>query len=118
MFDVALSLIPVFSLIALGAGLRRFSLLSADGWAALERLTYFVLFPPLMFMSIVEGSFAGEEALRLGAALALTVVLMACLMLLGRPGLGKDGAQFSSVFQAGIRWNGYVALGVVSGLHG
>lgn len=118
MFDVALSLIPVFSLIALGAGLRRFSLLSADGWAALERLTYFVLFPPLMFMSIVEGSFAGEEALRLGAALALTVLLMAGLMLLGRPGLGKDGAQFSSVFQAGIRWNGYVALGVVSGLHG
>lgn len=118
MLDVVLSLIPVFSLIALGAALRRFSLLSPDGWAALERLTYFVLFPPLMFMSIVEGSFAGEEALRLGGALAATVLIMAALMLLGRPGLAKDGAQFSSVFQAGIRWNGYVALGVISGLHG
>lgn len=118
MLDVALSLIPVFSLIALGVILRRFKLLSADGWAALERLTYFVLFPPLMFMSIVEGSFAGEEALRLGAALAGTVLIMAGLMLLGRPGLAKDGAQFSSIFQAGIRWNGYVALGVISGLHG
>ena len=118
MFDVVLSLVPVFSLIALGAILRRFKLLSADGWAALERLTYFVLFPPLMFMSIVEGSFAGEEALRLGAALALTVLAMAGMMLLGRPGLAKDGKQFSSVFQAGIRWNGYVALGVISGLHG
>jgi predicted permease len=118
MLDVVLSLIPVFSLIALGVVLRRFSLLSVDGWGALERLTYFVLFPPLMFMSIVEGSFAGEEALRLGAALAATVVIMAGLMLLARPGLAKDGAQFSSVFQAGIRWNGYVALGVISGLHG
>ena len=61
--DVLLSLIPVFSLIALGAVLRRFKLLSPEGWSALERLTYFVLFPPLMFMSIVEGRFAGGEAL-------------------------------------------------------
>jgi len=43
---------------------------------------------------------------------------MAALMLLARPVLAKEGAQFSSVFQAGIRWNGYVALGVIAGLHG
>ena len=57
MLDVVLSLIPVFSLIALGGVLRRFKLLAEDGWAAMERLTYFVLFPPMMFMSIIEGSF-------------------------------------------------------------
>jgi predicted permease len=118
MLDVILSLVPVFSLIALGAVLRRYKVLSADGWAALERLTYFVLFPPLMFMSIVEGSFVGDAALFLGLALAGTVVTMAALMLLLRPILGIDGPQFSSVFQAGIRWNGYVALGVIGGLHG
>jgi len=39
-------------------------------------------------------------------------------MLAIRPLLPITGAQFSSVFQAGIRWNGYVALGVISGLHG
>jgi malonate transporter and related proteins len=118
MLDVVFSLIPVFSLIALGGVLRRFDLLSADGWAALERLTYFVLFPPLMFMSIVEGSFAGEEALKLGLALAGTVVTMAALMLLLRPVLPATGPQFSSIFQAGVRWNGYVALGVIAGLQG
>jgi malonate transporter len=118
MLDVVLSLIPVFSLIALGAVLRRYSLLSADGWASLERLTYFVLFPPLMFMSIVEGPFAGEEALGLGLALAATVVTMAAMMLLLRPALPATGPQFSSLFQAGIRWNGYVALGVIAGLQG
>lgn len=118
MLDVVLSLVPVFSLIALGGFLRRFNVLTADGWASLERLTYFVLFPPLMFMSIVNGSFASEEALWLGLALAGTVVTMAALMLLARPLLAKDGPQFSSVFQAGIRWNGYVALGVAAGLYG
>ena len=118
MLDIVLSLVPVFSLIALGAGLRRFKVLTADVWISLERLTYFVLFPPLMFMSIVNGSFANEEALWLGLALASAVVTMTALMLLARPVLAKDGRQFSSVFQAGIRWNGYVALGVVAGLHG
>jgi predicted permease len=118
MLDVVLSLIPVFSLIALGAVLRRYSLLSADGWTSLERLTYFVLFPPLMFMSIVGGAFAGEDALGLGLALAATVVTLAALMLLLRPVLPATGPQFSSLFQAGIRWNGYVALGVIGGLQG
>lgn len=118
MVDVVLSLIPVFSLIALGAALRRLKLLGDDGWAALERLTYFVLFPPMMFMSIVEGAFAGADALALGQALAATVITMAALMLLLRPVLAREGPQFSSVFQAGIRWNGYVALGVIAGLHG
>jgi predicted permease len=118
MLDVLLSLIPVFSLIALGAGLRRFKLLTPEGWSALERLTYFVLFPPLMFMSIIEGRFAGGEALALGLTLAATVATMGALMLTMRPILAKDGAQFSSVFQAGIRWNGYVTLGVLAGLYG
>ncbi len=118
MFDIALSLVPVFSLIALGAGLRRFNVLTADVWSSLERLTYFVLFPPLMFMSIVNGSFASDEALWFGLALSSAVVTMTALMLLARPVLAKDGPQFSSVFQAGIRWNGYVALGVVASLHG
>jgi malonate transporter len=118
MLDVVLSLVPVFSLIALGAVLRRMNLLQEEGWAALERLTYFVLFPPMMFMSIIEGSFAGADALALGQVLAGAVVTMAALMLLTRPLLAKDGPQFSSLFQAGIRWNGYVALGVIAGLWG
>jgi predicted permease len=117
-FDVVLSLVPVFSLIALGAVLRRFKLLSPEGWSSLERLTYFVLFPPLMFMSIVEGKFAGGEALWLGLTLAATVATMGALMITARPLLSKDGAQFSSIFQAGIRWNGYVTLGVLAGLYG
>jgi predicted permease len=118
MWDVGLSLVPVFSLIALGAFLRRFNLFGQDGWAAIERLTYFVLFPPLLFMSIAGGSFAGGEAMRLGLAMAGTVLAMGALLIVIRPLVGGTGAQFSSVFQAGIRWNSYVALGVISGLYG
>lgn len=118
MAEVVLSLIPVVALIALGVFLRQRSLLDPSGWAALERLTYFVLFPPLLFMSIAGGSFAGGEALRLGVALAGSVLLMAGAMLALRRFMPVTGPQFSSVFQSSIRWNGYVALALISGLHG
>ncbi|HVY90981.1 MAG TPA: AEC family transporter [Hyphomonadaceae bacterium] len=115
---MALPLIPVFSLVVLGLVLRRFRLLPADVWIGLERFTYFVLFPPLMFMSIIDGSFAGDAALGLAFALASALVTMTALMLLVRPILPANGPQFASIFQAGIRWNGFIALGVISGMFG
>ena len=118
MVDVALSLVPVFTLIALGALLRRAGLLKLEQWIGIERLTYYVLFPPLMFTSVVGGAFAGGEALLLAIGLVASVALMTGLMLLLRPVLPMTGSQFSSVFQSGLRWNGYVALGVISSLHG
>lgn len=118
MLDVAWSLVPVVSLIALGVFLRRMRLLDVAGWAALERLTYFVLFPPLMFMSIVGGSFAGGDALRLAATMVVAELVIAAIMILGRRLIPAPGPQFSSIFQAGLRWNGYFALAIISGLHG
>jgi len=116
--DVILSLLPVFALILLGALLRRFALLTPEGWMALERITYFVLFPPVLFMSIIGGSFAGEETARMALALGLANLAMSALMILIRPLLPATGAQFSSIFQAGLRWNSYVALGVITSLMG
>ena len=108
------ALLPVFLLIVLGFILKR-SLMRLDTqWHGLERLTYYVLFPPLMFTSIVGGAFAGGEALLLAIGLVASVALMTGLMLLLRPVLPITGSQFSSVFQSGLRWNGYVALGVIS----
>lgn len=118
MTDVALSLAPVFALIALGQLLRRAELLKLDQWIGIERLTYYVLFPPLLFTSIVGGAFMGETALLLAICLAIAVVLVTAMMMLWRPVLPMTGSQFTSVFQAGLRWNGYVALGVISSLHG
>jgi len=118
MLDLAWSLVPVVSLIALGAFLRRMRLLDAAGWVALERLTYFVLFPPLMFMSIVGGAFSGGDALRLALAMIVAELAIALFMVLGRRFLATTGPQYSSVFQAGLQWNVYVALAIVSGLYG
>lgn len=118
MLDVALSLLPVFALIALGAALGRTRLLTAEGWHGLERLNYWVLFPALLFASIVTADLAGGQAGRLAVAVAVADIGIAAALLMARPFLNISGPAFSSVFQGAIRWNGYVGLGVVASLMG
>ena len=45
MTDVVSALVPVFAIIAIGYGATIIRLLEDDGWRAVERVTYFVLFP-------------------------------------------------------------------------
>jgi len=59
--DVASSLVPVFAIIALGAGLHRLQLLGDDAWRAVEQLTYFVLFPCFLFGAIAFADFSGNR---------------------------------------------------------
>lgn len=118
MLAIGLSLLPVFLLIVLGALLRRASFPGDALWPALERLVYFVLFPPLLFQTIVTAKLGQGEALRLSGAFLLAIAAMALMLLAVRRLLPVSGAAFSSIFQGAIRWNSYVALGVVAALLG
>ncbi len=118
MLSISLSLLPVFLLIALGAVLKRTGFPGDDAWPPLERLVYFVLFPPLLFHTIVTANLEQGEALRLAAAFLVAIGAMAVILLALRPVLPVTGAAFSSMFQGAIRWNSYVALAVIAALLG
>lgn len=118
MLDIGLSLLPVFLLIALGAVLARTFFPAAIMWAPLERLVYFVLFPPLLFQTIVTAQLEEGEALRLAGAFLVAILAMAAILLAIRRLLPVSGASFSSIFQGAIRWNSYVSLGIVAALLG
>ena len=51
---LALALLPDFALILLGAGLRRGLHLGDHFWNGLEKLVYYVLFPALLFLSLIH----------------------------------------------------------------
>jgi len=51
-----LLLFPDFSIIALGYLLRRFWM-APSAWVTIEKLVYFVLFPCLLFFSVVSSNF-------------------------------------------------------------
>lgn len=116
------ALAPVFLIIALGAVLRRVLLTDALHWAALEKLTYFVLFPALLVVSAVKADLSRVNVLALGGALIGAVILLSALILLLRRPLVSvlvaDGPAFTSLFQGAVRWNTYIVLAVAGGLYG
>ena len=93
-------------------------MLTPDGWQALEQMTYWVLFPALLFESIVTAELEGGEAGRIALAVVGADLAIAAVVLLLRPALRLSGPAFTSVFQGTVRWNGYVALGIIASLLG
>lgn len=118
MTAVLAGLIPVFAIIALGTLLRRMNLLEDAGWRAIERLTYFVLFPSFLFGAIAFADFGTAPVGRLALALAVAMLAMATLTYAVRPLLHLDGPGFTSLFQGAVRWNSYVALGATAAVLG
>jgi malonate transporter and related proteins len=118
MSGIVLSLLPVFALIGLGATVARTALLKPEGWQGVERLNYWILFPALLFESIVSARIDGGEAGRLAAVLVVGDLAIALAVLAARPLLRISGPAFTSVFQGAVRWNGYVGLGICASLLG
>ncbi|MFZ4651182.1 MAG: AEC family transporter [Rubrivivax sp.] len=111
-------LLPDFLLIVAGWLLCRFTPLNRPLWSAVERLVYVVLFPALLFTSIVRNPVRLDAALPVvGAALGVTllgIALALSLRLLPR----VDAALHASGAQVAFRFNSYVALAFAERLAG
>lgn len=122
MATILTALTPVFLVIALGVVLRRTLLPDALHWAALERLTYFVLFPALLVVSAIKADLSRVNIVAVAGSLIGTVLLLtAVIVALNRPlrrVLQADGPDFTSLYQGAVRWNTYVVFAVAGGLFG
>lgn len=116
--STALLLLPDFTLILLGAALRRWMHLGDHFWVGLERLVYFVLFPVLLVNSIIRT----ELDLGLAAPLLVTALTAMAggmvLSYLARYFLRMRPLAFASIFQCGYRFNSYIGLAVAGLLYG
>jgi len=122
MSSVLSALLPVFLIIALGTVLRLTLLPERASWDAFERLTFYVLFPALLFVSTATADLREQPVTSVGSALfgaiiVMTVALLALRLPLQRA-LSMDGPAFTSLFQGAARWNTYVALAIAGGLFG
>ncbi len=116
------ALVPVFLLVALGVFLKRTLLRSENAWDSLEDLTYYVLFPALLFLATATADLSKVPIWGIFAALVTAIVASAVLLLLLRVPLqrafGWPGPSYTSVFQGAVRWNTYIAVAVASALLG
>jgi len=118
MSPILLGVLPIFSIIAIGWGLRVSGAIPAPAWPPIERLAYFVFYPGFLIPAAWNADFANGSAGALGMATVGAVILMAVGVLAARPLIKVDGPAFTSVFQGALRWNSFVFLPMVLAIYG
>jgi len=114
----ALLLLPDFLLIALGCLLCRRSALDRPVWEAAERLVYYLLFPVLLFNSILKSPLQPAQTASLAAAsLGVMATGIVAALAIGRwPGV--DARRHASGAQTAYRFNSFIGLALAERLGG
>jgi malonate transporter len=113
-----LLLLPDFLLIACGFVLCRYTALDRPIWEAAERLVYYLLFPVLLFNSIVNSPLQPAQTLSLAAAGVGVTLCGIALAFALRLWPGVDARMHASGAQVAFRFNSYIALALAERMGG
>lgn len=118
MMDLTLLIAPIFLIILLGTLLKWVLIKDEEVWHQVNKLTYWVLFPALLFNKTALIDF-GEypvfdysASMMLGYLAALILAYVLCKL------YGMGPQSLSSVVQGSARHNSFLALAVISQLFG
>lgn len=122
MLAVFESSLPIFLLIFLGVALRRLQWVEDAGWAGIDQLSYWVFYPTLLLVTVLNADFSGltldTMMVALLASLGLMIALSVAMWVPVRNFGLAERREFSSMFQSSIRWNGFMALAIAQSLFG
>lgn len=115
-------LLPDFSLILCGYLICRYTALNRSVWQPVESLVYYLLFPVLLFQSIVKSPVdigAASGLIAAGLAMGLTAIGVA-YSLPHWPWLGKriDARDHAGSAQVAFRFNSFIGLAIAERLAG
>ena len=115
-------LFPDFSLILMGYLICRFTALNRPLWQHVEALVYYLLFPVLLFHSIVKSPLdlhAASSLIGAGWSMGLTGIALA-YVLPHLPGLGRliPRREHAASAQMAFRFNSFIGLALVVRLAG
>ncbi|HFL7938139.1 TPA: AEC family transporter [Pseudomonas putida] len=112
------TLLPIILLITLGTFLRLRGFLAESFWPGAERLSYYVLLPSLFLHGLATANLDGVPVMGMVGVLMLSTLAGAVLLVLYQGAINHNGADFTSVFQGGIRFNNYIGATLAAGLYG
>jgi malonate transporter and related proteins len=98
--------------------MRRVNAWPGDFWVAMEKMVYFVLFPALLFNSIVKTRLALAVAGPTMLVAVSAVLFAIALAYSARWWLKPEPLRFASGVQCGFRFNSYVALAMAQSVAG
>ena len=114
----ALLLLPDFLLIVVGWFVCRHTPLNRSVWDAAERLVYYLLFPVLLFNSIVKSPLQPAQTFTLALAGVGTVACGIVLAYALKRWPGVDARLHASGAQTAFRFNSFIALALAERLGG
>lgn len=112
------TLLPIILLIGMGTFLRSRGFLAEAFWPGAERLSYYVLLPSLFVHGLATFDLQGVPVLGMVGVLMLATLLGGGLLLLYQGIADHEGADFTSVFQGGVRFNNYIGATLAAGIYG
>ncbi|MCX4079553.1 AEC family transporter [Rickettsia rhipicephali] len=118
MNEIFCSTLPIFLITLLGSIIKNKWLTSEEFWRGIEKLSYFVLFPAMLFNYVSTADLSVASISKLVAALIISTILVSIGLIIYQKKYNIDKVQFTSIFQGSIRYNSYIFFGVSSPLLG
>lgn len=109
------AILPVFLIIVLGVAIRRYQWLPDEFFPSIEKFSYNICFPALLFAGTARLDFHSAKVGELALATLLPTALVTALSLIGlllAPSPALPGASRSSVVQGAVRPNTYFGVAV------
>ncbi len=109
-------LTPLYLLIVLGFMLKKYKFPSVEFWPAIERMTYYVLFPTLIFVALLKAPVDLSLLGNIAAIILIPTIISGLFQWFGFLSPNLSGATFTSMFQGAVRNNTAVSLVIASWL--
>jgi malonate transporter and related proteins len=118
MYNVFYSVLPIFLIALVGSIIKRKWLTSDEFWRGLEKLSFYILFPAMLFEHTLEVNLNNSEFTRLIIALFIANLLVSIGLVVYQFRTDYDRVQFTSVFQGATRYNSYIFFALGAALFG
>ncbi|AFC71346.1 AEC family transporter [Rickettsia australis] len=118
MNEIFCSTLPIFLITLLGSIIKNKWLISEEFWRGIEKLSYFVLFPAMLFNYVSTADLSVASIIKLVVALIISTILVSIGLIIYQKKYNIDKVQFTSIFQGSIRYSSYTFFGVSSPLLG
>jgi len=109
-------LIPLYLLIFLGYLFNKYQFPNPEFWPGIERMTYYVLFPTLIFVALIKAEINLALVLKVFIVICIPALFSGLFQWLGFLSPSLSRATFSSMFQGSVRNNTMISLVIATWL--
>ncbi len=113
-----LHILPIFFIASLGWILKRHFLSSEEFWKGLEKLSYFIFTPCIIFNNTSIHGIGGGVMVKMIICLILSCSIFGFGLIYFNNRTSGDPLKFTSVFQGSFRFNSLIFLSLAQALYG